>query len=91
MYCMAFFSAKQMAIISRILIWSWDWSRPATMKGQSHRFKMSSPSIMAGIHEKECIGILRMDEHSLNKAIGQAPKKTASGQDPLCLSIIQSS
>ena len=26
MYCMAFFSAKRMAIISRILIWSWDWS-----------------------------------------------------------------
>ena len=25
-YCMAFFSAKRMTIISRILIRSWDWS-----------------------------------------------------------------
>ena len=38
--------------------------RPATMKGQS---------IMAGIHEKECIEIWRMDEHSLEKATGVHP------------------
>ena len=34
MYFMAFFSTKPMAIISRILIWNWDWIFwPPTMKG----------------------------------------------------------
>ena len=66
-YCTAFFSAKQMAIISRILMWSWC---PATMKGQSHRFEMSNPSIITGIHKKECTGIWRRDECSLNEVTG---------------------
>ena len=42
---------------------------PATMKGHSHLFEMSSPSIMTGIHKKEGIGFWRMDEYSLNEVI----------------------
>ena len=47
--------------------------RPATMKGQPHRLEMSYPSIMVSIREMECIGIWRIDEHSLNETIGVYP------------------
>ena len=47
--------------------------RPATIKGQTHRFQMSSPSVMTGIHIKECFGVWRVNGHSLNELIGIRP------------------
>ena len=46
---------------------------PATMKEQSHRFQMSTQSIMAGIRKMECIGIWRIDGCFLNEAFGIYP------------------
>ena len=47
--------------------------RPATIKGQTHLFQMSSPSVMTGIRIKECFGVWRVNGHSLNELIDIRP------------------
>ena len=71
MYFIAFLSAKQMAIISRLLIWSWAWSSDQwPWKDCLSGSRWSHSSRMTGIREQECSGLRRMNGHSSRDVIG---------------------